>query len=64
MTPSFEFFDLASSRRAYFSAADQEHAGYMAEITHGTGVQPIEYDNGVELGPENAAARFVIIGMS
>ncbi len=45
MTPSFEFFDLASSRRAYFSAADQEHAGYMAEITHGTGLQPVDYDN-------------------
>ena len=64
MTPSFEFFDVASSRRAYFSAADQERAGYMAEITHGAGMQQPNYDNGVELGSESASARFVIIGMS
>lgn len=64
MTPSFEFFDVASSRRAYFSAADQERAGYMAELTHGTGFNPASYDNGVELGAESSSPRHVTIGMS
>jgi len=64
MTPSFEFFDVASSRRAYFSAADQEHAGYMAEITGGSGFRPASYDNGVELRAESASPRLVTVGMS
>ncbi|HSD37047.1 MAG TPA: hypothetical protein VLC92_06040 [Rhodocyclaceae bacterium] len=64
MTPSFEFFDVASSRRAYLSAADQERAGYMAEITHGSGFKPASYDNGVELGAESATPRLSTVGMS
>jgi hypothetical protein len=64
MTPSFEFFDVASSRRAYFSAADQERAGYMAEITNGVGFRPAAYDNGVEYSAETESPRHVTIGMS
>ncbi len=64
MTPSLEFFDVASSRRAYFSAADQERAGYMAEITHGSGFKPAPYDNGVELRADSASPRLVTVGMS
>lgn len=63
MTPSFEFFDVASSRRAYFSAADQERAGYIAEITHGTGFRPAGYDSGIELS-ENTSPRHITVGMS
>jgi len=64
MTPSFEFFDVASNRRAYLSAADQERAGYMAEITHGSGFQPASYDNGVQLDAESATPRLSTVGMS
>ena len=64
MTPSFEFFDVATSRRAYFSAADQERAGYMAEITHGSGFKPAIYDTGLELGAESESPRHATIGMS
>ncbi|MDB5815334.1 MAG: hypothetical protein JWN23_2451 [Rhodocyclales bacterium] len=64
MTPSFEFFDVASSRRAYFSAADQERAGYIAEITHGSRFRPAEYDIGIELSAESVSGRFIMVGMS
>lgn len=64
MTPSFEFFDVASSRRAYFSAADQERAGYMAEITGGTGFRFAGYDNGVDLGAQSDTPRHVVVGIS
>lgn len=64
MVPSFEFFDVASSRRAYFSAADQERAGYMAEITHGSSFAAVPYDNGVELSAEATSPRHATIGMS
>jgi hypothetical protein len=64
MTPSFEFFDVSYSRRAYFSAADQERAGYVAEITHGRGFQPAPYDRGIDLGAEIATPRLATVGMS
>ena len=64
MVPSFEFFDIASSRRAYSSAADQERAGYMAEITHGSSFLPAKYDSGLELSAETASPRHATIGMS
>ena len=33
MSPSFDLFDLGSSRRAYVSAADMERACYLASVT-------------------------------
>jgi hypothetical protein len=63
MTPSFEFFDLASSRRAYFSAADQERAGYLAELTQASGTQGARYDAGVTLEGQGPLPGIITVGM-
>ena len=64
MTPTFEFFDVASSRRAYHSAAERERAGYLAELTHGVGAASAIYDGGVELAAVEQAPRLVTVGLS
>lgn len=64
MVPSFEFFDVKSSRRAYFSAADQERAGYLAEITHGSRFESVKYDNGLDLCAKDSALTHATLGVS
>lgn len=46
MTPSFDLFDLGSTRRAYVSTADLERACFLASVT---GVAP---ENFMEIGSQ------------